>query len=114
MKALAIWLTFVAVEAVGRQSNSRDIYLLGLIPMGGDVWPAGQTVLLGINMALEEVNSRVDILDGYSLKLLWGDTKVGCFKFTQVFVVLLQQYYHIMKEGTLLKQTWSCSLVNNK
>ncbi|ELT87738.1 hypothetical protein CAPTEDRAFT_22448, partial [Capitella teleta] len=49
--------------------------LLGLVPMEGKVWPAGKTLLLAMRMALEEINERQDVLPGYHLELVWGDTQ---------------------------------------
>ena len=55
----------------------RDLHLLGLMPFGGSRWQAGRAMMLAINMALEQINNRTDVLDGYRLHLIWKDTRVS-------------------------------------
>ena len=63
-------------RAWGRRAV-EDLYLLGLFPVGGDAWPAGEALLLAVNIALEQVNNRTDILPGYRLNLIPSDTMVS-------------------------------------
>ena len=66
-----------SLEHPERTRGMKDLYLLGLFPIGGDVWPAGEALLLAIHMALEQVNNRTDILPGYRLNLIYRDTMVS-------------------------------------
>ena len=61
----------------------KDVYLMGLIPFGGDVWPAGEAIMAAINMALEQINNRTDVLSGYRLNLIVDDTQVKYTTSTQ-------------------------------
>ena len=67
----------VLVRASGGEETIKDLYLMGLISLSGDVWPAGEAMMAVINMALEQVNNRTDVLDGYRLNVLVEDTKVS-------------------------------------
>lgn len=54
----------------------KEIHLMGLIPMTGDMWPGGGACLPATEMALRHVNAREDILSDYKLNLIWRDTQV--------------------------------------
>ena len=56
-------------------NGTTDLYLLGLLGFSG-AWSSGRTTLVAAQMALEQVNTRRDILPGYQLHLVWNDTKV--------------------------------------
>ncbi|XP_077868716.1 gamma-aminobutyric acid type B receptor subunit 1-like [Saccoglossus kowalevskii] len=47
---------------------------MGLLPFNG-AWSGGDAQLVSMNMALEEVNTREDILPGYRLQLIYNDTE---------------------------------------
>ena len=57
--------------------EAKDVYIMGLLPMGGTAWPAGEALLLAANMALEHINNSTDVLNGYNLRLIVEDTKVS-------------------------------------
>lgn len=54
----------------------RAVYIGALFPMSGG-WPGGQACQPAVEMALEDVNSRRDILPDYELKLIHHDSKVA-------------------------------------
>lgn len=54
----------------------KDLYLLGLFPIEGNWGAWGKAFILASEMALDHINNRSDILQGYTLKLDWNDTKV--------------------------------------
>lgn len=56
-------------------SERRAVYIGALFPMSGG-WPGGQACQPAVEMALEDVNSRRDILPDYELKLIHHDSKV--------------------------------------
>jgi gamma-aminobutyric acid type B receptor len=68
----------VSLFVLGAASPHEDkvLHLLGLIPNGVTAWPAGPTILLSMEIALEQINNRQDVLEGYKLELVWGDTEV--------------------------------------
>lgn len=51
--------------------------LPGLLPITGDIWPAGNSELASMGLALEHVNSDPSMLPGYRLRMIYEDTKVG-------------------------------------
>ena len=57
----------------------RDLYLMGILPMTGDRWPAGDAQLLAINMALETINKRTGLLDDYRMNVLVEDSRVSVY-----------------------------------
>ena len=59
------------------EDGTKDLYLMGLIPFGGNTWPAGEALQLAMDMALEQVNNRTDLLWGYRLNLMVEDTRVN-------------------------------------
>ena len=56
------------------------LYIGGLFPMSGG-WPGGQVCLPAVEMALADVNKRLDILQGYKLVLENNDSKVFIYLF---------------------------------
>ena len=72
-------LDFTTVRATS-DNMTRDIHVLGLIPDTGNVWPAGETIRIASNIALEQVNARPDVLPGYNLVIHWKDTQVKLIK----------------------------------
>ena len=78
-----------ATPQEGITDEVKDLYLLGLLPLGGRTWPVGDALKVAIDMALEAVNNRTDILDGYRLHLVVGDTQVkSSTHFIQIYVCL--------------------------
>lgn len=53
-----------------------DLHLMGLFPMEG-AWSGGEALKPAVQMGLDHINARDDILPGYRLKLVWEDTKVS-------------------------------------
>ncbi|XP_045213752.2 gamma-aminobutyric acid type B receptor subunit 1-like isoform X2 [Mercenaria mercenaria] len=56
-------------------SNSKEIRLLGLLPMTGDSWNGGVSCLPAAKMAIEDVNNKVNVLADYNVTYKWIDTK---------------------------------------
>lgn len=56
--------------------NSKELRLLGLLPMTGDGWSGGTACLPATQMAIEDVNANENILKGYKLMYNWIDSKV--------------------------------------
>ena len=51
------------------------LYLGGYFSLGG-IWD-GSGILPAVEMALEHINERTDILAEYELKMIWNDTQVS-------------------------------------
>ena len=66
-----------AAQVLTVKAELKDINVMGLFPMTGENWPGGGACLPAVEMALRQVNARDDILKGYRLNLIWGDTKVS-------------------------------------
>ena len=82
-------LTFVVVasndapvDIDGISTNSEldrvALHIGGVFPMESDGggWAGGRACLPAVQMALEDVNKRMDILDNYELVLHYHDSKV--------------------------------------
>ncbi|XP_046562139.1 gamma-aminobutyric acid type B receptor subunit 1-like [Haliotis rubra] len=54
-------------------SPTTDLHVLGLLPITGE-WDGGQSLLTAVQMAIEDINSRDDILPGYNLNLTWSNS----------------------------------------
>ncbi|CAH1790060.1 unnamed protein product [Owenia fusiformis] len=65
-----------------------DLYLLGLFPMEG-AWYGGRSLLASVQMGLDHINGRSDILPGYRLNIMWNDTKCNPGHGTNVMYELL-------------------------
>ncbi|XP_010568227.1 PREDICTED: gamma-aminobutyric acid type B receptor subunit 1 [Haliaeetus leucocephalus] len=72
------WLLVVlSVSLVSRPSvgtGKKAVHVGALFPMSGG-WPGGQACLPAVRMALEDINSRRDILPDYELRLIHHDSK---------------------------------------
>lgn len=62
----------------------KTLNLMGLLPMKGTYWPGGGACLPALEMAIDDVNSRADILNGYDLNLTWMDSMVRVFEVTDI------------------------------
>ncbi|XP_046559273.1 gamma-aminobutyric acid type B receptor subunit 1-like, partial [Haliotis rubra] len=51
-----------------------DLYILGLFPFEGS-WPGGIALLNAVEIGLEQINERADVLPGYRLNLMWNNSK---------------------------------------
>ncbi len=56
-------------------ANKTALYVGAFFPFGGG-WN-GSGVIPAVQMAIDDINSRPDILPGYELKMVWNDTQVG-------------------------------------
>ena len=75
--ARLISLTCAFLQAYGGQSTKpKDLHMMAILPFSGERWPAGEAQFLAMNMALEQINQRADVLDGYRLHLVPGDDRV--------------------------------------
>lgn len=63
------------VASTSQSQGLVDLFIAGLLPKTG-VWHAGDTMLIAAQLAMEDINGRDDILPGYRLNLIYGDTKV--------------------------------------
>ena len=53
----------------------QNLYIGGIFPMEG-AWAGGQGCRPAVDMALEDVNKRKDILPMFSLQMVANDSKV--------------------------------------
>ncbi|KAK3866927.1 hypothetical protein Pcinc_027558 [Petrolisthes cinctipes] len=65
----------VAVVLAGGVGGERLLNIGGIFPIGGsDGWQGGQACQPAAMLAMEDVNSRPDLLPGYKLNLAWNDS----------------------------------------
>lgn len=80
------------------ETETKTLYLLVLLPYpdlkGGlqPSWSGGPNVLPAIEMAVEDINRRPGILDGYTLDLIKGDG--GCNIIEKTFTGLVENMFH--------------------
>lgn len=74
----AVRLLLVYFAAISRPIYAtHTLYIGGLFPMSGSsVASAGKTLLPISELAIDMVNNRTDVLNGYRLQLIWNDTQV--------------------------------------
>ena len=58
------------------QSKTQTLYIGGIFPMTGG-WAGGKGCRPAVDMALEDVNNRADILPGYVLEMVANDSQVS-------------------------------------
>lgn len=58
-------------------AEQKELRLLGLQPMSGEAWPGGWSCLVPVRMAVESINARPDLLQGYTLKYDYVDHEVS-------------------------------------
>ena len=85
------------------------LYLGGYFSLGG-IWD-GSGILPAVEMALEHINERTDILAEYELKMIWNDTRVSRPRF---FNDLYQAVITLKPSGTLHKRVALNALVNTQ
>ncbi|KAL3832387.1 hypothetical protein ACJMK2_024035, partial [Sinanodonta woodiana] len=69
----AHWLLYFVIAVV--VADKPVLNLMGLLPMTGNVWSGGGACLPALQMGIDHVNARTDILPGYNLNLIWKDTQ---------------------------------------
>ena len=58
------------------EGQDKELRLLGIQAMTGRIWPGGWSCLVPVMMAIDEVNQRSDLLDGYKLTYNYIDHEV--------------------------------------
>ena len=69
-------LAIAAVSSCDCASNVTKLYLLGLFPLTGTVWPGGQAMSIATQLALRDINNNPDVLPDYELVVVMADTAV--------------------------------------
>ena len=62
-------------STMSKQEDRIPLYLGGLFSLGGRADESGHVP--AVEMGLDHVNQRTDILSGYDLRMVWNDTKVS-------------------------------------
>ena len=84
----------------------KKIFIGGLFPMNGTTgWLGGQGCLPAALMALRDVNSDRNLLNGYELDLKWNNSQVWsllCLKINIIFIKNIQSilYFELTVENT--------------
>ena len=74
-------LVFCAINefysfATAQSNTSKELELMGFLPMEGTGWTGGGACLPATQMAVRHVNEKQGLLDGYNLSYTWTDTQV--------------------------------------
>ena len=59
-----------------KYSKLKTLYIGGIFPMTGG-WAGGKGCRPAVDMALEDVNNRTDILPGFKLEMVANDSRVS-------------------------------------
>lgn len=57
----------------------RELRLLGLLPITGEIYPGGLSCLVPVKMAVDKINAHSDLLQGYTLTYEYIDNEVSSF-----------------------------------
>ena len=78
----------------------HDLYLLTVGPYPDPIlkpsWDKGPALIPAVRLAVEHINKRADILDGFSLKLLEGDS--GCNLESKAIVTYVKNVFYSGKQ----------------
>ena len=82
------------------QENITALYLLTVGPYPDPIfqpgWGGGPALIPAVRLAVEHINNREDILEGFSLKLLEGDS--GCDVESKSIVTYVKNVFHSGKQ----------------
>ena len=82
------------------QENNTALYLLTVGPYPDPIfqpgWGGGPALIPAVRLAVEHINERRDILEGFSLKLLEGDS--GCNVESKSIVTYVKNVFHSGKQ----------------
>lgn len=84
--------------------KSNKLYIGGIFPMTGG-WAGGKGCRPAVDMALEDVNRRADILPGYSLEMVANDSQVSAH-YLCYFIIKDNNFY-----GIFYMLSYGCSVV---
>ncbi|KAK7466024.1 hypothetical protein BaRGS_00037425 [Batillaria attramentaria] len=76
MRLLPLLAAFV-VLGVGLTGGRTPLYIGGFFPMSGNGWLAGPETLPAVELAIQLLNNRTDILPDHTLHLQWYDTEAS-------------------------------------
>ena len=77
---------------------TKNLNLLGFLPMSGQGWTGGGACLPAALMAVRHVNERPGLLDDYNVTYTWVDTQVRC-------ILVCEQYYVVVVCNFFRKQS---------
>ena len=93
---LLIMLPLVSSSVVAQQQGNNTLYLLTLAPFPDERYNpdfAGSPAIIpAVRLAVEHINNRTDILDGYTLKPVEADS--GCANSANAVINFIRYVYH--------------------
>ena len=72
----SVILVIVFMLNASYSAGLKELRLLGLQPMTGNAWSGGWACLVPIKMALEGINARSDLLEGFNITYEYIDNEV--------------------------------------
>ena len=120
---LIIIISFIIVVSLTSRGSSKDVNLLVLIPWSGS-WPVGKSMASAIPIALEDVNSRSQLLPNRTLRYVWNDTRCdagdGLYEMVNMWMTLRENLHAIIggacdvvcEPAGLLAGKWNIPMVS--
>ena len=71
-----IIILFSLLQCILKVSGKEKLYIGGIFPMTGG-WAGGKGCRPAVNMALEDVNARKDLLPQFHLEIVANDSRVS-------------------------------------
>ena len=93
---LLIMLPLVSLSVIAQQQENKTLYLLTLAPFPDERYDpgfaGGPAIIPAVRLAVEHINNRTDILDGYTLKPVEADS--GCANSVNAVTNFIRYVYH--------------------
>ena len=75
---LYIKLIFILILFINGALSKEKLYIGGIFPMTGS-WAGGKGCRPAVEMALEDVNARADLLPQFNLEIVANDSRVRLY-----------------------------------
>ena len=100
----ATGMNAISITNSTKTQEKIPLYIGGIFSLGG-LWD-GSGILPAVEMGLDHINNRVDILPEYELRMVWNDSQVGF-----CFVLFVSRYVCLFRLFVCLFVSLFCSVL---
>jgi hypothetical protein len=75
LQGLVLLMTLLNI--VNTTEELKTLNAVAFLSQTGTIWPGGWACQAAMQMALDHIEDREDILDGYTINMTWTDTQVS-------------------------------------